>query len=223
MRARALPTLGGAAASMASDMAASMARDVAVGTAGDSGADMTENMAPGKRQLGLPPLPAHVDAESVRQGSPEPLGQRIARLRNESGWTQQELADRVAISRVAVSHLELGISVPSERTVALLAGAFKLEPPALVAGTTYPDAKAERLPLVAARYTEVELQVRLLHYDLAWLVRVASSTERAALAAELLVSWRRRLGELEAATVDQRERALLRDARSELDRATRGA
>ena len=161
------------------------------------------------------------ELEPVRPSGPEPLGQRIARLRNGTGWTQQELADRVAISRVAVSHLELGISVPSERTVALLAGAFKLEPPELVAGTTYPDAKAERLPLVAARYTEVELQVRLLRRDLAWLDRVASSTERAALAAELLLGWRRRLVELDEATIDQRERALLRDARSELDRAAR--
>ena len=79
----------------------------------------------------------------------ETLGQRIARLRCLLGWTQQELADRAAISRVAVSHLEMGISVPSERTLALLAGIFHLEPPELVEGTSYPDAKAERLPLVA--------------------------------------------------------------------------
>jgi transcriptional regulator with XRE-family HTH domain len=92
---------------------------------------------------------------------PEPFGRRVARLRGALGWTQQELADRVAISRVAVSHLELGISVPSERTVTLLAGLFKLEPGELVAGTTYPEAKAERLPLVVARHTEVELQIRL--------------------------------------------------------------
>ena len=158
------------------------------------------------------------DAERTGAGSsgvPVLLGQRIARLRNESGWTQQELADRVAISRVAVSHLELGISAPSERTVALLAGAFKLEPPELVEGTTYPDAKAERLPHVAARYTEVELQVQLLRLDLAWLARW-DRADRARLAAETSREWRRRLAELEQATVDQRERALLRAAREEL-------
>ncbi|MGQ9612566.1 MAG: hypothetical protein ACUVSL_10245 [Chloroflexus sp.] len=32
----------------------------------------------------------------------EPIEQRIARLRNELVWTQQELAERLAISRVAV-------------------------------------------------------------------------------------------------------------------------
>jgi hypothetical protein len=45
---------------------------------------------------------------------------------------------------------------PGERTVALLAGLFKVEPAALVAGTAYPAAKAERLPAVVARHTEVE-------------------------------------------------------------------
>jgi transcriptional regulator with XRE-family HTH domain len=89
------------------------------------------------------------------------LGERIARLRHALGWTQQELAERLAISRVAVSHLESGATVPSERTITLLAGVFKLEPHELVADTGYPVAKAERLPVTAARYTEVELQLRL--------------------------------------------------------------
>src|SRR4051812_26666051 len=138
----------------------------------------------------------------------ETLGQRIARLRCLLGWTQQELADRAAISRVAVSHLELSISVPSERTLALLAGIFHLEPPELVEGTSYPQAKAERLPLVAARYTEVELQVALLQRDLSWLARTARglsaggvsagslSAER--LADEVRAEWRLRLADLGA-------------------------
>src|SRR5690606_3998637 len=49
--------------------------------------------------------------------SPEVLGQRIARLRAQRGWTQQELAERLAASRVAVSHFEMGLAMPSERTV----------------------------------------------------------------------------------------------------------
>jgi len=55
--------------------------------------------------------------------------------------------------------------VPGERTIALLAGVFKSEPHELVAGTDYPVAKAERLPVVVTRYTEVELQLRLLALD----------------------------------------------------------
>ncbi len=63
------------------------------------------------------------------------------------------------------------MSTPGERTVALLAGLFKLEPHELVAGTTYPAAKADRLPLVANQYTEAEHQVALCEADLAWIGR----------------------------------------------------
>src|SRR3954454_12698471 len=93
------------------------------------------------------------------------LGRRIATLRGARGWTQQELADRVGVSRVAVSHIEAGLREPGERTVVLLAGLFKVEPWELAAGTGYPEAKTERLPVVACRYTEFELQLRLLEQD----------------------------------------------------------
>ena len=55
-----------------------------------------------------------------RPPEPNSLGRRIAALRAERGWTQQELADRLGVSRVAVSHLETDLSTPGERTVALL-------------------------------------------------------------------------------------------------------
>lgn len=130
------------------------------------------------------------------------LGRRIARLRGDLGWTQQDLADRLGISRVAVSHLEAGISVPGERTVTLLAGVFKLEPHELVADTTYPVAKAERLPVVACRYTEVELQLRLFARDMETGVGVAE--------------WAHRLTALEALAHDRREREALAAARLRL-------
>src|SRR5687768_3513743 len=94
------------------------------------------------------------------------LGRRIAKLRAELGWTQQELADRIAVSRVALSHLESDLSTAGERTVTLLASVFRMEPHDLIDGTSYPTAKADRLPLVVARHTEVELQGQLLDRDL---------------------------------------------------------
>jgi transcriptional regulator with XRE-family HTH domain len=128
------------------------------------------------------------------------LGQRIAGLRRDLGWTQQELAERLAISRVAVSHLESGASVPSERTITLLAGLFKLEPHELVADTGYPMAKAERLPVTAARYTEVELQLRL--FD-------ATPDDPA---------WPGRLRVLLELAHDRRERDALKEAMARLNR-----
>jgi transcriptional regulator with XRE-family HTH domain len=91
----------------------------------------------------------------------EPIGHRIARLRVQRGWTQQDVADRLALSRTAVSHLEADMAQPSERTVLLLAGLFHLEPLELVGETLYPLQKAERLPRVVARYTEIDLQLRV--------------------------------------------------------------
>ena len=135
------------------------------------------------------------------------LGRRIADLRGKLGWTQQELAERLAISRVAVSHLEAGLSAPGERTITLLAGLFKVEPHELVAGTSYPPAKADRLPLVATRYTEVELQLELLAADLAWLDRTGGEHDRAVLGA-----WEIRLRALVEDTFDARQRDLAADA-----------
>ena len=135
----------------------------------------------------------------------EKLGRRIADLRSKLGWTQQELADRVGISRVALSHVEAGMSDPGERTVTLLAGVFKLEPHELVAGTTYPPAKADRLPLVAARHTEVELQLALLEQDLR---RGTAPVDE----------WRALLTALLDTTHDHRERAALTAALRSLSR-----
>ena len=117
------------------------------------------------------------------------LGRRIADHRAKLGWTQQDLADRIGISRVALSHLEAGMSAPGERTVTLLAGVFKVEPH----------------ELVAARYTEVELQLALLERDLA-------------LPDPPIAEWDARLAALEDTTHDRRERAAVKDARRRLRR-----
>jgi transcriptional regulator with XRE-family HTH domain len=136
------------------------------------------------------------------------LGQRIAALRTDRGWTQQQLADRLGISRVAVSHLETDINTPGERTIALLAGLFRTEPHDLVAGTSYPVAKADRLPLVVARWTEVEHQLALLAKDLHWL-----DGAPAAEAEEVLAPWEPILAKLAATVLDPGEAAAVAEAR----------
>ena len=108
------------------------------------------------------------------------LGRRIGELRSAFGLTQQDVADRLGVSRVAVSHIEAGMSVPSERPVVLLAGLFKVEPHELVDATMYPIAKAERLPPVAARHTDVELQLALCENDLGWVERTGRGAREVA-------------------------------------------
>lgn len=152
---------------------------------------------------------------------PETIGQRIARLRQQQGWTQQTLAERIAISRVAVSHIEMDISVPGERTITLLAGLFKLTPPELVAGTTYPVAKAERLPLAACSYTPLELALALLQNDLDWLKRLAQEPNVSQLAAEIRANWLPELARWRELAPDAESRAAIDAARERVYDACR--
>ncbi len=143
-----------------------------------------------------------------RSRTPERLGDRIGALRAALGVTQAELAARVAISRVALSNLESGRSVPGERTVTLLAGVFHMEPTELVSGTAYPPSKAERLPAVTARHTELELQLALLDRDLTWLEGAPRGV-----AARVTAEWRRTLAALSASATSTAERAAVDAAR----------
>jgi transcriptional regulator with XRE-family HTH domain len=119
----------------------------------------------------------------------ESIGKRIANLRRKHGWTQSSLANRLAISRVAVSHIEMDLSIPGERTITLLAGLFKLSPIELVEGTTYPQAKADRLPVSVCSYTELELQMELVKNDLSWLKRLRDDNVRSRLTIEIWEKW----------------------------------
>lgn len=152
----------------------------------------------------------------AKESGAEPLGRRLADLRAKLGLTQQELADRIAVSRTAVSHLEAGMTVPSERTIVLLAGAFKVEPRDLVAGTLYPEAKAERLPPVAPRYTELELLDALLELECEWLERIGAGADT-----EMARGWEARLDAFDSLHLDRRDRDLLDDLRRRA-RARRG-
>ena len=141
------------------------------------------------------------------------LGRRVADLRAKRSWTQNDLAARLGVSRTAVSHIEAGMSIPGERTVSLLAGLFGLEPHELVAGTDYPSAKAERLPVVVARYTEVEHQLALLERDLAWVERPDGPGIDAVRA-----EWDVRLAALLADAHDPVERSLVEAAQARIRR-----
>lgn len=125
--------------------------------------------------------------------NPESIGKRIARLRQQHGWTQETLAGRIAISRVAVSHIEMDLSIPGERTIVLLAGLFKMPPHALVAGTTYPRAKADRLPPTICCHTNLELELALLQNDLTWLEQLVHTQEWPQLATAVWQKWLPRL------------------------------
>lgn len=151
-----------------------------------------------------------------RPAGPGSLGKRIAARRAERGWTQQDLADRLGISRVAVSHLETDLNTPGERTVALLAGLFRMEPHDLVSGTSYPLAKADRLPLVVNRWTEVEHRLALLDVDLWWIDQADEAALAATTVDARLAEWEAALAKLVDQAHDPSELAALAAARRNL-------
>ena len=148
----------------------------------------------------------------MKEATAETIGERIARLRQAQGWTQQALADRIAISRVAISHIEMDLSTPGERTITLMAGMFKLTPYELVAGTTYPQAKAERLPAVACSHTALEVDLALLKNDLAWLERLAGSRHHPRLLEETRSRWLPKLETWRSQLLDADQEAQLEAA-----------
>ena len=152
----------------------------------------------------------------------ESIGKRIAGLRQAHGWTQQSMAGRLALSRVAVSHIEMDLSIPSERTITLLAGLFKLSPYELVDGTTYPLAKTERLPGVACSYTPLEMETLLLENDLAWLKRLAGAPRYDQIAAELWAQWSKRWEEQAYDNLDEQDKASFLKAWQALMQACHG-
>lgn len=56
----------------------------------------------------------------------EPFGKRLKALREDEGWTQRELAERVGLSQPYVARLESGTQQPSWDTVCRLADAMKI-------------------------------------------------------------------------------------------------
>jgi hypothetical protein len=120
-----------------------------------------------------------------------------------------------------MSHIEMELSLPSERTITLLAGLFKLAPHTLVDGTTYPPAKSERLPPGVCCYTLFELDLALLENDLEWLAQIQArgAGDLAYWQHALWGKWQPRLAYWEAETVDPWEKSELREARRKLSAA----
>ncbi len=91
--------------------------------------------------------------------------------------------------------------VASERTVVILSGVFGIDPFSLVAGTSYPLAKAERLPVIVALHTEVDLALALCAAE----TEVASRSGNSALLAERANWWAARLRTLAQRWPDARD------------------
>ncbi|WP_028545777.1 helix-turn-helix domain-containing protein [Paenibacillus taiwanensis] len=66
-------------------------------------------------------------------------GNRIAELREAKGWTQEDLAAKLGITRAALSHYEKNRRKPDFETLTLLADCFEVSIDYLVGRTLIPD------------------------------------------------------------------------------------
>lgn len=64
------------------------------------------------------------------------FGARLAALRQEHGWTQTQLAEKLGVSVKAVTYYEREVSNPTARTLARVAQALGVDPSALLDAPT---------------------------------------------------------------------------------------
>ena len=64
-----------------------------------------------------------------------PFGARLSTLRQERGWTQAQLAEKLSVSVKAVTYYEREVSSPNTRTLTRIAEALGVEPATLLDGS----------------------------------------------------------------------------------------
>lgn len=80
----------------------------------------------------------------MSRGVAKRFGTNLARLRERSGITQEELAFRASLHRTEIGLLERGGRLPRIDTLAKLAGALGVEPGTLFEGITWTPGDFQR-------------------------------------------------------------------------------
>jgi transcriptional regulator with XRE-family HTH domain len=73
------------------------------------------------------------------------FGKRLAKIREDAGYTQSSLAREVGISQSAISQIEAGERNPSYETIRQIAEAMKLSPAYLVGAEVEGLTESERI------------------------------------------------------------------------------
>lgn len=68
------------------------------------------------------------------------LGKRVANLRKQQGFTQEQLAEKIGLTPIFISHIETNRSVPSLKTTIKLCNALQVGPEELLMGME-PDSR----------------------------------------------------------------------------------
>lgn len=54
------------------------------------------------------------------------IGEKIQKLRKQNGWSQEELASRISVSRQTLSKWELGVTVPDTEMWSAICKLFQI-------------------------------------------------------------------------------------------------
>ena len=75
--------------------------------------------------------------KALGRGDSDRFAENLARLRQDAGFSQEELAARAAVHRTQVSLMEGGQRLPRLETLVKLVGALEISPEALLDGITW--------------------------------------------------------------------------------------
>ena len=105
----------------------------------------------------------------MRKGTKGMLGEKLMTLRKKSGYSQQELADRLKVSRQTISNWELNQGAPSIDKAKELADIYKISLDDLVGDEVEVVARKKREPDLHVLKKLVGKMVKLECSDIDWL------------------------------------------------------
>ena len=88
-------------------------------------------------------IEAHLSRIKSMYGMEVSVGTRISQLRQDRGWTQKDLADKVGIGSNHISRIETGKMLPRRSTLKAFAEAFEIQLEDLEALAQVPDTNIE--------------------------------------------------------------------------------
>ncbi len=104
------------------------------------------------------------------------LADKIIALRKQKGWSQEELAEKLDVSRQSVSKWEMGLSVPELQKILAMSELFSVSTDALLKEDPNADAASadpKPLPTDSCRSVSAEEAQRYLKTNRFWAKRIA--------------------------------------------------
>ena len=63
----------------------------------------------------------------ARRSTQQKIGRRVRELRNQKGWTQEQLEEHSGLDRTYISDIERGVRNPSVKSIEKIAKALKVK------------------------------------------------------------------------------------------------